>query len=295
MDGIASGPRIAALTCAALCCFAANSLLCRMALRPGLIDPASFMTLRLASGAAVLWILARRGPKPDAVLQGGSWRGALWLFAYAVTFSFAYLRLTAGTGALILFGVVQATMLSAGLWSGERPRLLEWLGLLLAAFGLLALTLPGLSAPDPIGAGLMICAGVSWAFYSLRGRAALRPLASNAGNFLRAVPLSIAVSLLGFKSARADLRGVLLAFASGAVASGIGYSIWYTALRGLTSTRAAVVQLAVPALAAAGGILLLAETLSPRLILAGSAILGGVLLATLAHGGARSAAPSPSR
>jgi drug/metabolite transporter (DMT)-like permease len=291
MDSIASGPRIAALTGAALCCFAANSLLCRIALRPGLIDAASFMTLRLASGAAVLWVLARRG-RPDAARPAGSWRGALWLFAYAVTFSFAYLRLTAGTGALILFGVVQATMMSVGLWSGERPRLLEWLGLLLAALGLLALTLPGLSAPDPIGAALMVCAGISWAFYSLRGRAAVSPLAANAGNFLRAVPLSLAVSLLSFKSARADLRGVLLAFASGAIASGIGYSIWYAALRGLSSTRAAVVQLAVPALAAAGGILFLGETLSQRLILAGSAILGGVLIATLAHGGARSAAPS---
>jgi drug/metabolite transporter (DMT)-like permease len=295
MERIPSVWRTAAFTGASLCCFAANSLLCRMALRPGFIDAASFTTLRIASGAAVLWILTRRSAGPDRASRGGSWRGALWLFAYAVTFSFAYLRLAAGTGALILFGVVQATMLGAGLWSGERPRLLEWLGLLLAAFGLLMLTLPGLSAPDPRGAGLMACAGVSWAFYSLRGRVASRPLASNAGNFLRAVPLSLAVSLLSFSSARADLRGVFFAVASGAIASGIGYSIWYAALRGLTSTRAAVVQLAVPALAAAGGVLFLGETLSLRLVSAGSAILGGVLLATLARGGVLRAAPLPSR
>lgn len=311
MDGLPSGARTAAFTGAALCCFAANSLLCRMALRPGLIDAASFMTIRLGSGAAVLWLLARHGRwsgagggggetsaalgaarAPGEEGQRGSWRGALWLFGYAVTFSFAYLRLTAGMGALILFGVVQATMLGSGLWSGERPRLLEWLGLILAVGGLVALTLPGLSAPDPRGALLMACAGVGWAGYSLRGRTASQPVRSNAGNFLRAVPLSVAVSLLTLGAARADVRGALLAAASGAVASGLGYCIWYAVLPSLSSTRAAIVQLAVPALAAAGGVLLLGETLSLRLIGAGGAILGGVLLATLAHATAQRGAPA---
>ncbi|GAC1536311.1 MAG: DMT family transporter [Myxococcales bacterium] len=262
---------------------------------PGLIDPASFMTLRLGSGAAVLWLLSRAGRRPDGLGQGGSWAGALSLFGYAVTFSFAYQRLTAGTGALVLFGVVQATMLGWGLWSGERPRALEWLGLLLAVGGLVALTLPGLSAPDPQGAGLMAFAGIGWAAYSLLGRTAARPVAANAGNFLRALPLSLAVSLLTRGAARAGLRGVLLAVASGAVASGLGYCIWYAALPALTRTRAAIVQLAVPALAAAGGVLLLGETVSLRLVGSGGAILGGVLIATLAHQRASRAVPPPGR
>jgi drug/metabolite transporter (DMT)-like permease len=281
--GVSSGGRLAALTVAALCCFAANSLLCRMALRPGFIDPVSFMSVRLVSGAAVLWLLAQGSDRADGQRVAGGWLGAVWLFAYASAFSFAYLRLPAGTGALILFGVVQATMIGAGVARGERPGALEWSGLLISVSGLFALTLPGLSAPDPRGALLMVCAGVGWALYSLRGRATARPIASNAGHFLRAVPLTLAVSTLTLAHAHATFRGLMLAVASGAVASGIGYVIWYAALRGLSSSRAGMVQLAVPALAAGGGVVLLRETLSVRLVASGVAILGGVLLATVAH------------
>ncbi len=280
---ITSGGKLAALTVAALCCFAANSLLCRMALQPGLIDPVSFMSVRLLSGATVLWLLAQGGDAARGQRVGGGWIGALWLFGYAVAFSFAYLRLPAGTGALILFGVVQATMIGAGVARGERPGALEWSGLLISVCGLVALTLPGLSAPDPRDALLMACAGVGWAFYSLRGRATARPIASNAGNFLRALPLTLAVSALTLAHAHATWRGLMLAVASGAVASGIGYVSWYAALRGLSSTRAGIVQLAVPGLTAGGGVVLLRETLSVRLVASGLAILGGVLLATLAH------------
>src|ERR1700738_715566 len=197
-----------------------------MALRPGLIDPVSFMSVRLLSGAAVLWLLALGGDAGRGQRFEGGWMGALWLFAYAISFSFAYLRLPAGTGALILFGVVQATMIGAGVARGERPGALEWSGLLVSVSGLVALTLPGLSAPDPRGALLMVCAGVGWALYSLRGRATARPIASTAGHFLRAVPLTLAVSTLTLAHAHATFRGLMLAVASGAGAPGIGYVLW---------------------------------------------------------------------
>jgi drug/metabolite transporter (DMT)-like permease len=285
MASSSSPLRTVGLTSAALTCFAANSLLCRMALKPGHIDAASFMTLRLASGALVLAAISRRSAPPaPSEDERSRWIGALWLFLYAVAFSFAYLRLSAGAGALILFGVVQATMVCAGLWSGERLRALEGLGMLLALGGLVALTLPGLAAPDPRGAGLMAAAGIGWAAYSLRGRKASRPVVANAASFLRAVPLSMAACALGWRGAHLDLRGVLLAVASGGLASGIGYSLWYAALPSLSTTRAAIVQLTVPVLAAAAAVILLSESLSPRLLGAGSAILGGVALAILARG-----------
>ena len=253
-----------------------------MALRPGLIDAASFMNVRFASGALVLTLLAGRS-EGRGPLREGSFRGALWLALYAVTFSFAYLRLPAGAGALILFGVVQLTMTGWGLLRGERPAALEWLGLALAFAGLLVLTLPGLAAPDPRGALLMACAGIGWAFYSLHGRKAKSAVASNAGHFLRALPFTLLVSALTFTSAHLELRGLLLALASGALASGCGYVIWYSALKSLSSTQAGIVQLAVPAIAAAGGVLLLGESLSPRLLGAGAAILVGILVAKLSH------------
>jgi drug/metabolite transporter (DMT)-like permease len=269
------------LTALSLCCFAANSLLCRMALRPHLIDAPSFMNVRFASGAVVLSLLALRDRSSKGPLREGSFRGALWLAFYAVTFSFAYLLLPAGAGALILFGVVQLTMTTWGVYRGERPGRVEWAGHALAFAGLLALTLPGLSAPDPKGALLMICAGVGWAFYSLHGRAAKGAVASNAGHFLRALPLTLAVSVVTARSAHVEPRGLALALASGIVASGLGYVIWYTALKSLSSAQAGIVQLAVPALAAAGGVVMLGETLSPRLLGAGSAILAGILIAKL--------------
>jgi drug/metabolite transporter (DMT)-like permease len=269
--------RTAALTSAALVGFAANSLLCRAALRPGLADAASFTTLRLLSGAVVLVLLA--GGRPREVLAAGSWPSAAALFAYAALFSFAYLRIGAGVGALLLFGAVQTTMIGWALRAGERPRPAQWAGIALAVGGLLGLVAGRLDAPDPLGAALMLTAGVGWGAYSLRGRSATRPLATNAANFARALVPAVVLSLLAPGPPRLTTRGALLAVASGAIASGLGYTVWYAALRGLTATRAAVVQLAVPVLAAAGGVLLLGEPVTFRLLAAGAAILGGVALA----------------
>ncbi len=201
------------------------------------------------------------------------------LFLYAIAFSFAYLSLSAGTGALILFGSVQVTMLLVALHSGERPQLLEWLGLLFALGGLVYLVLPGLEAPSPVGSVLMMIAGIAWGVYSLRGRGVGSPLANTTGNFIRAVPLIIVVRLVLMNDVHMTQSGILLAVLSGAIASGVGYVIWYTALAGLSATRAAIVQLSVPVLAAWGGVALLAEDVSLRLVLAGALILGGIALA----------------
>jgi len=271
--------RTALLTGLALACFAANSLLCRLALGPGLIDAPSFTAIRVGAGALALALLAsasgRRGH--------GSWSGGLALFAYAAPFSFAYLRLPAGTGALILFGAVQATMIGWGLRAGERPHAWEWTGLALALAGLLALTLPGATAADPAGAFLMALAGVSWGVYSLLGRGSHDARAATAGNFSRALLPSAALLLLPGALAVSP-AGAAYAVASGAVASGLGYALWYEALRGLSATRAATVQLLVPVLAAGAGVALLDEVVTPRLLASGAAILGGVGVAVLGRG-----------
>jgi drug/metabolite transporter (DMT)-like permease len=274
--------RTAALTLFALVAFAANSILCRLALGSGSIDAASYATIRLASGAGALLPLALwRGR--SSVREVGSWPSAAMLFLYAVPFSFAYLTLTVGTGSLILFAAVQATMISAGLVSGERPHPFQWVGLLLALSGLIYLVRPGLAAPSPVGAALMALAGIGWGAYSLRGRRSGNPLADTGGNFLRAAAPAAAVSLLALGAAHASARGIALALAAGAGASGIGYVVWYTALPRLSATRAATVQLAVPVLAAAGGVALLGEHVTLRLVLASIAILGGVGLAVSAR------------
>ena len=278
--------RTAGLTAAALIGFAANSLLCRMALRPRLLDAATFTSIRIVSGALALLVVvgvgaAARTPRNAPIAGAGSWSSAAALFAYAAAFSFAYLRIGAGTGALLLFGAVQATMLAWALRRGERLRWPEWAGLVTAIAGLVALVRPGLSAPDPAGAALMIAAGVSWGAYSLRGRGASRPLVATASNFARAVPLALALSLADMGSVHVSPRGALLAVASGTLSSGLGYGLWYAALGGLTATQAAVVQLSVPVLVAGGGVALLGETLTPRLVACGVVILGGVALAVL--------------
>lgn len=273
------GARTSALTAAALVGFAANSLLCRAALRPGLADAATFTTIRLLSGAVVLWILARREPR--TLLRSGDWPAAAALFAYAAGFSFAYLRIGAGVGALLLFGAVQVTMIAWALRGGERPGAMEWAGIGLAVTGMVGLVARGLTAPDPLGAVLMLVAGIAWGIYSLRGRSSVRPLETTAANFARAVPLTLALSLIAPGPAHVTAQGTLLAGASGAIASGVGYSLWYAALSGLTATRAAVVQLFVPVLAATGGILFLGETLTTRLLGSGAAIIGGIALAVL--------------
>lgn len=274
--------RAALLAAAALVGFAANSLLCRMALGPGLIDAASFTGVRIASGALTLLLLVGLAPFRSGALRAGSWGSATALFCYAAAFSYSYLRIGAGAGALLLFGSVQATMLLAGLRAGERLRRLGVLGLALALSGLVILVLPGLTAPDPLGAALMAAAGVACSVYSLRGRAAKAlPLVETAANFARGVPFAAALLLPTLASAHASREGLALAVASGAVASGLGYTLWYAALPSLGAVRAAVVQLSVPVLTAAGAALLLGEPVTPRLVAASIVILGGVALALL--------------
>ena len=268
--------RTALLTLVAMTAFAANSLLCRLALAEGAIDAASFTSIRLLSGATALTgiLLWTQPGRPRLADFDGV--AVLALFAYAACFSFAYTSLAAGTGALILFGAVQLSMLGAGIKAGERLTPLSWVGLALALGGLVYLVSPGLSAPSPVGAALMGVAGLAWGIYSLRGRRAAHALHSTAANFVLSVPLTLLLSLLMLGSARVSTTGVTLAIASGALASGLGYAIWYAALRGLNATRAASVQLSVPVIAAVAAVPLLAEPLSARLIIASVAVLGGI-------------------
>ena len=268
----APAPRTLALTALAMTAFAGNSLLCRLALQHSAIDPASFTAVRLVSGALVLWALVRwRGQRP-----AGDWRSAAALFVYAAAFSYAYLSLSAGTGALLLFGAVQATMLGWGLWRGQRLRLGQTAGLVLAMGGLVALLWPGVTAPPPMGALLMLAAGVAWGVYSLRGRGAGDPTAVTAGNFVRAAVLAVPLALAALPWAQVDAAGLLWALCSGAVTSGLGYAVWYTALKGLHPTSSASVQLSVPVLTALGGVAFLSEPLTLHLTLCSAAILGGI-------------------
>lgn len=275
------GLQTLALTVAAMLAFAANSLLCRLALRQEAIDAASFGSIRLMSGALALTLIVRLRTMPPAAGRA-DWLAAAMLFAYVAFFSFAYLSLSAGTGALILFGAVQLTMLGVGLRSGEMFGPLAWSGFVLAVAGLVYLVSPGVTAPPPLGAALMAIAGIAWGVYSLRGRGVADPLAATARNFLRAAPLALLLSLALASRAHADAAGIALAVASGAVTSGIGYVIWYAALPGLSAMRAATVQLSVPLIAAFGGVLFLSEAISPRLAFASVAILGGIALVLMA-------------
>lgn len=273
--------RTAAVTGAALVCFAANSLLCRAALARGEIDPWSFTAVRIAAGAVVLVGLVSLGGKRG---EGrGSFLSALALYGYAGAFSLAYLSLAAGVGALVLFASVQATMLGWSAWSGTRPSARELGGFALAFVGLVVLARPGASVPDPLGLVLMSVAGVAWGVYTLRGRAAGAPLVVTRDNFVRALPLALVALGVAFAlgTPRASARGLLLAAASGAAASGLGYSLWYLALPRLTAVRAALVQLLVPVLAAGLGIALLGEELTARLAVAGPLVLVGVGWAVL--------------
>lgn len=268
--------RLTVLTALAMTAFAGNSLLCRLALGTAAMDPASFTSLRLAAGAATLWLIVRlRSGQPPG---RGSWGSAAALYAYAGAFSFAYVTLAAGTGALLLFGAVQATMIGVGWWQGERLEWRQLLGLGSAIAGLVLLLWPGVSAPSLQGALLMLAAGVAWGIYSLRGRRQGDPTRVSAGNFLRAVPLALGVSLLLARQATVTTPGLLQALLSGAVTSGIGYALWYTALPHLKGSSAASVQLSVPLIAALAGVLLLGEGLSLRLGVAALAILGGIAL-----------------
>src|ERR1700731_2800967 len=282
--------------------FASNSLLCRAALKETTIDAATFTLIRIFSGAAALWLIMQMrrrlivertaSPLVESSssssrvtrhwsLRNGNWISAFALFAYAAAFSFAYNTLSAGTGALLLFGAVQATMILWGFHKGERLRIIQILGLLVALTGLVLLVFPGLSAPPLIGSLLMLSAGVAWGVYSLRGKTAGDAITATAGNFLRAVPFAALMSVVMIRQARFDSLGLVYPLISGAIPSGLGYVIWYAALDGLNAASAATVQLSVPVLAATGGILLLSEPLTLRYLIASIAVLGGIFLVVI--------------
>lgn len=271
--------RVATLTSLAMLAFAGNSILCRIALSDTAIDAASFTSIRLASGAAVLWAITMFLGRDR---QGsGNWLSALALFTYAAGFSFAYISLTAATGALMLFGAVQVTMIGYGLWAGERLQKQQLFGFALAFGGLIGLLLPGLSAPPPLGSALMLIAGMAWGVYSIRGKGAGDATRVTAGNFLRASLLGVLLSALMLSDFKADSAGVGYAVASGAITSGLGYAVWYSVVPALKAANAATVQLSVPVIAALGGIALLGESITLRFALATLAILGGIALVIL--------------
>ncbi len=271
-----SNLRVLILTLITMIAFAGNSLLCRFALKNTEIDPASFTSIRILSGAMALLLLLKIRSGSSKI--SGSWRSAIALFAYAAAFSFAYVTLEAGIGALLLFSAVQVTMIGYGLYSGERLSIKQTLVFILALGGLIWLMLPGVSAPPLLGSFLMICAGISWGIYSLRGRGVGDPASMTAGNFLRAAIPAILLSIIFVQSMRIDKMGVLYAILSGAFASGAGYFIWYMALKGLKATTASIVQLSVPIIAAIGGIIFLSESITVRLLVSSVAILGGIFI-----------------
>lgn len=266
----------------ALVAFAGNSILCRLALGEKSIDASSFTIIRLFSGAvALLVILKLLGNKNSGSPSKGSWGGALALFIYASTFSFAYISLDTGTGALILFGAVQLTMIIIAMVSGDRLHLSEWVGVGFAFAGFVYLVLPKLTTPSFMGFVLMAIAGISWGIYTLLGRRSKNPLSDTMCNFMRTLPFSLVMGFLFIQNSNLSQKGVLLAVVSGALASGIGYTVWYIALRGLSATLAAVTQLLVPVIAALGGVIFVSETISFHFLLSASMILGGIALVVL--------------
>lgn len=268
-------------TSLAMLAFAGNSIICRLALREDAIDPASFTSVRLASGAVALLIIFKLAQRGQSLRGNGSWLSSSMLFLYAICFSYAYVSLDAGVGALILFAFVQGTMIVTGIWTGDRPPLIEWTGWAIAFAGLVWLLAPGGAAPHATGAALMAAAGIAWGVYSLRGRSESNALAATTANFVLSIAMVILLTLVTYSQATLGMRGTLLAILSGALTSGIGYVIWYAALNYLTAMQAAMVQLTVPAIAAGGGILLLNESLTMRLIVASVLILGGICVALL--------------
>ena len=271
--------RTLSLTALAMIAFASNSILCRLALRQGGIDPASFTLVRILSGAIALWFVMQ--VRREKSFKAGNWFSAFALFAYAGAFSFAYLQLSAGTGALLLFGAVQATMIFLGLLKGEHLDAIQVAGSIVGITGLTVLLVPGLSAPPLFDSVIMLIAGIAWGIYSLSGRGEKRPVGATAGNFLRAVPFAVVLIVVGRPWIKLDASGVFYAALSGAITSGLGYVIWYRALPGLKATSAATVQLSVPVLAATGGIILLGERMSLRYLLASLAVLGGIALVVI--------------
>ena len=270
--------KVLLLTSCALTAFAANSILCRFALGTESIDAAGFTCIRLLSGVVALFLIlfVRAGLSPTRSM--GSWSAGLMLFLYAVTFSYAYLELDTGTGALILFGSVQTTIVGVSIVRGNRLLWIEWVGLAISFAGLVYLLLPGVSAPSIPGFVLMSIAGAAWGFYTLLGRGSDNPLADTAYNFLRSMPLTLVILIAAFGDFHITTAGAMLAILSGAVTSGLGYTIWYTALKNITATQAAVSQLAVPVIAALGGVIFMAELITLRLTVAAVMILGGIFM-----------------
>jgi len=265
----------------ALIAFAANSVLCRLALGDESIDAAGFTVIRLLSGAVVLSIILIFSSNKNSTLSRGSWSASVMLFVYAIAFSFAYIALDTGTGALILFGAVQVTMILMALISGYRLHISEWLGVALAFFGFVYLVLPGVTAPPLFSFSLMTIAGIAWGLYTLKGKGSSNPLADTTYNFLRTTPLLIILTFATLQNLHLTFEGILLAVLSGGIASGIGYTMWYIALAGLSATQAAVIQLLVPIIAAFGGVIFVSEAITFRLAFAALMILGGVLLVVL--------------
>jgi len=265
--------------------FAANSLLAREALGTVSIEAAGYTAVRIISGAVVLYGLMRRGltvSRGTGPALPGDWWAATALFVYAIAFSAAYLSLGAATGALILFSSVQASMVTFGLVRGDRPSVQEIIGFAIAFAAFVYLILPGVGRPDPVGCMLMIASGVAWAVYTLRGRGARDPIGQTAGNFVRASAFCLPLAVFAYFNETTSTTGALLALASGVIASGLGYAIWYTALRGLTTFQAALIQLSVPVIAAFGAILFLSEQLTLHFVVAGACVIGGIALAILA-------------
>lgn len=270
-----SQKRVLILTLFTMIAFAGNSLLCRVAMKLDQVDAGSFTSIRIISGALTLWIIVRMrgGPRSAAA---GNWPSAIALFLYMSSFSFAYISLPVATGALLLFGATQATMISYGLWTGERLRMRQVVGLAIAFGGLVGLLLPGISSPPLYGSILMLCAGASWGVYSVFGKSAGDPVLVTAENFRRAGYLTLGLSVAMIPWMSLDMSGFWCALSSGALASGVGYIMWYAALRGLKMTSAAIVQLSVPVVVAIGGIVLLGEPISLRLFIVSTATLGGI-------------------
>ena len=265
-------------TLLALIAFAGNSIICRIALKETAIEPALFTSIRLISGAIVLMLIVLMTAKTDKTKSKGSWFSAAMLFIYAATFSYAYASLETGTGALILFGVVQITMIAYSLFSGNKMSHIEWLGVAVALCGFLYLMLPGAKAPSVLGFALMTISGIAWGAYSIRGKTTKNPLQDTAYNFLRTIPFLLLLLYFLLQESNYSKTGILLALFSGVVTSGLGYIIWYAALKGLTTIQASVVQLFVPVLAGLGGLILMKEAISFRLFIAALLILGGILL-----------------
>jgi len=271
-----SASRISLLTVLSLLAFAGNSVLCRIALKETEIDAATFTSVRLISGALVLWLVSKVFRREQR--GKGNWTSAFALFVYAAAFSFAYISLSTATGALILFASVQATMIGHSVWSGDRFQTPQIVGLVVAFAGLVGLLLPGLSSPPLIASVLMLASGVAWGVYSLRGKGIGDPTRVTSGNFLRATVFALLLLILFRSDVNFDSVGIVYAIASGAIASGLGYALWYSVLPWLKATSAATVQLSVPLIAAFGGILVLGESPTLRFVFASLAILGGIAL-----------------